>query len=139
MKLEKSCGAIIYTELVGERKYLLIRHMNGGHWAFPKGHVEAGEIEEETALREISEETGLTVELNTQFRKQVSYQPKPDVTKDVIYFAAKAETEEVLKQEIEVTDFKWLPYQEAIELITYHNDRDLLEEVNNYLSLGRKH
>ena len=60
MKKEKSCGAIVYREKDGV-EILLIKHKNGGHWAFPKGHVENKETEEETALREIREETGLTL------------------------------------------------------------------------------
>ena len=60
MKSEKSCGAIVLSPDNTNRKVLLIKHENGGHWAFPKGHVEEGETEVETALREIKEETGLS-------------------------------------------------------------------------------
>ena len=69
MKKEKSCGAIVYRQRDSWVEVLLICHKNGGHWAFPKGHVEKQETEEETALREIREETGLTVKLNTAFRR----------------------------------------------------------------------
>ena len=58
MKHEKSCGAICYTREEGAPRVLVICHRYGGHWAFPKGHVEAGESEEETAMREVREETG---------------------------------------------------------------------------------
>ena len=58
MKKEKSCGAVVYRETGEQIEILLIRHKNGGHWAFPKGHVEKKETEEDTALREIREETG---------------------------------------------------------------------------------
>ena len=53
---------------------------------FPKGHMEPGETEEETAKREIREETGLLVRLDPGFRRSVRYSPKPGVDKDVIYF-----------------------------------------------------
>ena len=59
MKTEKSCGAVVLRKNQGRLQVLLIKHINGGHWAFPKGHVERGETEEQTALREIKEETGL--------------------------------------------------------------------------------
>ena len=88
MKKEISCGAVIARQTENGREILLIRHVNGGHWAFPKGHMEGNETESETALREIREETGLTVTLDTGFRAVVTYSPKPDVMKDVIYFAA---------------------------------------------------
>ena len=88
MKKEISCGAVIARQTENGREILLIRHVNGGHWAFPKGHMEGNETESETALREIREETGLTVTLDTGFRAVVTYSPKPGVMKDVIYFAA---------------------------------------------------
>ena len=54
MKLEKSCGAVVWQEdPAGRPQVLLIRHQNGEHWAFPKGHVEKGETEADTARREI--------------------------------------------------------------------------------------
>ena len=65
MKTEKSCGAVVLRKNQGRLQVLLIKHINGGHWAFPKGHVEPGETEEQTALREIKEETGLSVTLDT--------------------------------------------------------------------------
>ena len=61
MRHEKSCGGLIYREHDGETQLLLLKHRCGGHWSFPKGHMEAGETEMETALREIREETGLRV------------------------------------------------------------------------------
>ena len=58
---EKSCGAIVYRKYHGNTEILLIKHINSGHWSFPKGHVEAGETEVETARREIMEETSIDV------------------------------------------------------------------------------
>ena len=54
---EKSCGAIVYRKYHGNTEILLIKHINSGHWSFPKGHVERGETEVQTAHREILEET----------------------------------------------------------------------------------
>ena len=59
MTHEKSCGAIVYRRYHGNIEILLIKHINSGHWSFPKGHVEEGETEVETAQREIKEETNL--------------------------------------------------------------------------------
>ena len=76
MSYEKSCGAVVFRKYHGNIELLLIKHVVGGHWSFPKGHVEPGETETETAIREIKEETGIDVELNTTFREVVSYSPK---------------------------------------------------------------
>ena len=62
MKHEKSCGAVVFTKIDGEIKYLLISNI-GGVYGFPKGHVECDETEAETALREVYEETHLKINL----------------------------------------------------------------------------
>ena len=66
MTHEKSCGGIVYRKFHGNTEILLIKHVKSGYWSFPKGHVENGETEEETAKREIKEETGLSV-TNAQY------------------------------------------------------------------------
>lgn len=126
MKKEKSCGAIVCRLRDSWVEVLLIRHKNGGHWAFPKGHVEKGETEEETALREIKEETGLKVKLCMDFRHTVTYSPKPGVLKDVVYFAGEFSGGHQKAQEAEVTGMEWKAPQEALEQITYENDKETL-------------
>ena len=93
---EKSCGAIVYRKYHGNTEILLIKHINSGHWSFPKGHVEGNETEEETAKREIMEETGIDVNLDTTFREIVSYSPRKDTQKIVVYFIGKARTPTIL-------------------------------------------
>lgn len=90
MKREKSCGALVYRYEGDRLMLLLLRHRHGGHWSFPKGHVEGEETETETALREIREETGLSVSLREGFRHTVEYYPKPGVRKQVVYFLGEA-------------------------------------------------
>ena len=128
MSYEKSCGAVVFRKYHGNIELLLIKHVVGGHWSFPKGHVEAGETEEQTALREIKEETGIDVELITTFREVVSYSPKRDTTKDVIYFLGKAKTFQYTPQEEEIAQIKWVEINLAHSFLTYDNDKQL---VNN--------
>lgn len=131
---EKSCGAIVSALFGGDKRILLIRHKNGGHWAFPKGHVEGMETEEETALREILEETGLAVTLDTRFRTSVTYSPKKNVRKDVVYFAAEADLTDAVPQPEEVTELRWAEPEEALRLITFENDRGVLRRYLEFLS-----
>ena len=106
MKKEISCGAVIARQTENGREILLIRHVNGGHWAFPKGHMEGNETESETALREIRE--------------------------DVIYFAAEYIGGEAHRQVEEVTELCWVPAEEAAAHITFENDKDVLRKYREY-------
>lgn len=135
MKKEVSCGAVIARRTETGREILLICHANGGHWAFPKGHVEANETETETALREIREETGLAVTLDTGFRTVVTYSPKPGVMKDVIYFAAELAGGDEKMQAEEVTGMRWVAPDDAASLITYENDRNVLAQYRAYMGI----
>lgn len=128
MKEEKSCGAVISRESGDGIEILLIRHKNGGHWSFPKGHVEDGETEEQTALREIREETGLQVRLDQAFRHTVSYSPKELVWKEVVYFAAAVLSGQEHVQPEEISDMGWFTPAQAEERITYENDQKILGE-----------
>lgn len=134
MKKEKSCGAVVFMECGHELRVLLIRHVNGGHWAFPKGHVEQGETEEQTALREIFEETGLHVRLDTGFRRTVTYSPVPGITKDVVYFAAMADSGDVHRQMEEVTQIRFVPAEDAADIVTFENDKVICRAAAAYMT-----
>ena len=132
MILEKSCGAVVYTLDQGIRLYL-IEHMVGGHYAMCKGHVEPGETEAETAAREIREETGLRVRLDTSFRETVSYSPADGHMKEVIYFIGTCDTRETVNQIEEVRDICWLPFEAALRRLTFDNDREVLKKAEAWL------
>ena len=105
MKREKSCGVLVLRQQEDELYVVLLRHRFGGHWSFPKGHVEAGESERQTALREVREETGLTgIKLMDGFRECVEYSPKPGVKKQVVYFLGTTEQEKLIRQEEEISE-----------------------------------
>ena len=132
---EKSCGALVYRKKQDRLELLLIRHKNGGHWSFPKGHVETGETEPQTALREIKEETGLDVGLCEGFRQSVEYFPKPHVKKQVVYFLASPDGDDtVRRQEEEISEYKWCLLDEADTMVTFKNDKHLTNEARRYLS-----
>lgn len=129
MSYEKSCGAIVFRKYHGNTELLLIKHTIGGHWSFPKGHVEAGETEEETALREIMEETSVEVELCPGFREMVTYSPKRDVQKDGIYFLGRAKNFDYVPQESEIAQIKWVEINLAHAFLTYDNDKQLVNKA----------
>ena len=133
MKMEKSCGAVIYVRDSAGIRYIMIQQRLG-HWCFPKGHVEGGETERETALREIREETGLEVRLEDGFRHELEYSPKAGVWKKVVYFLAERCRGELRLQPEEVSDCRECTFAEAMDLITYDNDRQLLLAADKFMS-----
>ena len=124
MVKEKSCGTICFD---GD-KVLMVKH-NAGHCAFPKGHVEEGETEFETAIRETKEETGIDVEIISDRRFVNIYSPKEDVIKDVIFFIAKPLNIDLTRQETEIADLRWIDIDKASEYITFDDDKKLYLEV----------
>lgn len=124
MKYEKSCGAVIFD---GD-KILVIQQVKG-HWGFPKGHVEEGETEVQTAIREIKEETNLDVEIDETHRYVEHYSPEEGIEKDVVFFIAKKIGGEVKVQEEEVKDTEWLLPKDAMERLTFDTSRNILSKV----------
>ena len=132
MQMEKSCGALVLRREDDRWKVLLVQNKNGGHWAFPKGHVEEGETEKETAIREVKEETGLTIEINTDFRMTTQYSPKKDVIKDVVYFLSVVNTAETVRQVEEIDDVRWMSFSRAKLRVTFRSDKEILEAAQQY-------
>ena len=124
MKKEKSCGCII----IENNKVLLIQQLQG-HWGFPKGHVEEGETEKQTAIREVKEETNLDVEIVGENRYSESYVIGKTIKKEVVYFVAKKIGSEIKPQEEEINEIKWATYEEALDQITYDNSRNILKQA----------
>lgn len=136
MKKICSAGVVTYRILDGVREYLLLHYL-GGHWDFPKGKMEAGETKQETALRELKEETGLVVALNPDFEQSFSYtfrdKDKQIADKTVYFFIGQSEGQKVRISE-EHQLYSWLDYDQAMYRLTYENARKILEKVEVFLN-----
>lgn len=126
---ESSCGAVVFREENGEKKYLLIRNRRSAHWGFPKGHVENGETKEETAIREILEETGLNVEIIPSFSQSSEYTIQGKIEKSVVIFLAKTNETDYRMQEEEIEECGWFSFDEAMKTLNYDNDKRILQEA----------
>lgn len=124
MIYEKSCGAVIFRRNKDDVEFLVIQHRNQKHFSFPKGHQEKNETDEQTALREIKEETGLNVVLHTEYHVTTTYQPKPNTIKDVVFYLAETKDHQVTLQEEEVMSFAWLSRLDVLNRLTYQSDKD---------------
>ena len=155
MKHQYSAGIIIYKKEHDTILYLLLRY-GAGHWDFPKGKIEAGETKQEAALRELKEETNLTAHIDDNFEETIHYiftdymseealrkssealregGAKSDdkkVTKKTVYFFTGQATLTNVTLSHEHTDFAWLPYKDALQLLTYDNAKELLKKANKH-------
>ena len=130
---QTSAGAIIYTMISDQRQYLLIKdfHQNIG---FPKGHLEEGETEVQAACREILEEVGITITLDTNFREELNYIMPNGIAKCSIYFLGYFENQTPVRQEAEVQEIIICDYRKALNLLTFENMKEALQKAENYLS-----
>ena len=132
-KREKSCGAVVYNP---ERQLFLIIKMLNGNWGFPKGHTENQETDIQTAIREVTEETGIKIEILDGFKKSIKYISFPEVLKKVIFFIGITKEEKVVIDKGEIEDYMWCSYEEALKMITYKPQRDIMESslqfIKNY-------
>lgn len=135
---EKSCGAVIYRRKSGNLEFLLIKNRRGGNWGFPKGHIERGEDEMDTALREVREETGLEVTLTEGFRSLSEYHPRGRIFKQVVFFLAEMpEGGEIIPQQSEIDRFIWADYGLAMRTFRFNNDRNVLTQARDWLRSAR--
>ena len=134
VQYEKSCGAVVFTRTGGVR-YVIVQSLEG-YYGFPKGHCEGNETEEETALREILEETGLHVRILPGFRyvDEHTLPGRPGVIKQIVYFAAEFDDQDIQYQKEELLDARLMTFEEAMNVFQWESSKVILTEANNYLS-----
>ena len=133
MQRRKSCGIVPVYQGDTRTEFLII-HQTNDIWGFPKGGEEAGESEVDTARRELAEETNITdVEFlaNTKIyeRYDAIYPDGQSYHKEVAYFVGIVSNQAVTLQEEEVQDYAWLPYEEALERLTFENTQKVLRQA----------
>ena len=87
---------------------------SGGSWSIPKGHMEAGETEVETAQRELQEETGLTAQLDASHHASITYPLTPVGSKQVVFFPGRVDGTPVA-QPGEIQRCKWITQEQLHE------------------------
>ena len=129
---------MVYRKHHGNTEILLIKHVRSGCWSFPKGHMEQGEDEIQTAIREIKEETNIDVSIDdASFREVVVFNPRRDITQEVVYFLARAVSFECERQEEEISDVRWVEIGQTSAFLSYDNDRLLINKAKAFLAMTK--
>lgn len=141
METVRSAGIIVFRNEPKRGRLYLLLHYDVGHWDFPKGQLEKGESAVVAAMRETEEETGIAdLELIDGFKQTIKYMykwpPKDKKAKKkfkfVAFFLGKTKKKKVVLSS-EHQGFVWLPYEEALEKLTYYNAKNLLRKAENFL------
>ena len=131
MNYEICCGAVVFNN----NKVLIIKHKYG-HISFPKGHVEGNETEEETAIREVKEETGIDIEITSNKKYYVQYETDNNSIEKVTYFIGKMIGGKLNPQLSEISSCYFEDENKVSDLITYDNDREMYLDVLNDIKKG---
>jgi len=134
MKYEISCGGVVFTRKNDQVLYVIVKSLEG-YYGFPKGHMKENETEEQTAIREIYEETGLQVKIIPGF-KTIDEHPIPKkegVIKRIIYFAVEYDNQEISYQKEELLGAYLMTYKEAMDAFQFESSKRILNEVNNFI------
>jgi 8-oxo-dGTP pyrophosphatase MutT (NUDIX family) len=125
MNEEICAGGIVLRQ----GKFLALQRHNGV-WLLPKGHVDPGETLEETALREVREETGLVAKLGPKLG-QTAYSHMEDGkvhNKRVHWYLMRSDSGEIKREEDIFTDIRWFDRME-IDRLTFNHDRELVNKA----------
>ncbi len=129
---QKSCGIVLFRRYSGELQFLVLRQSVSQSWSFPKGHMEMGETEMETAKREAFEETGITKFDFIDFRIETSYVLGNFVHKKLVLFAAQTDEIPHIMNNEEISEYRFASPKEAKKLL--HPDcREIIEALERIL------
>jgi 8-oxo-dGTP pyrophosphatase MutT (NUDIX family) len=131
MEFEESVGAVVFHK----DKFLVLRY-GKGHWGFVKGHIEEDETKEQTVMRELKEETGITnAKIIPGFNEVIGYyfRRKGVVSKKVTFFLIKSNTSNV-RISYEHSEYAWLEFEKALHKLTFESTKRVLRLAKEFMS-----
>ena len=142
MKIEVSAGGVVYrlslrpSRLRNEKEkveFLVVQHSGHHRWVLPKGWIDPGETKEQTALREVKEESGVEAEIIGSLGEFTIFYTSPDkekVRKTNHFFLMKYKAGDPAKDhDWEIEDTIWLKPDEAVEKLDYPGEKKMIEKA----------
>lgn len=139
MKFEFSAGGIVFKKENGKALVLVSQHSQHHGWVFPKGligdHVK-NEQKEDTAIREVEEETGAKGKIIRSLTP-VEYWyvfEGAKIKKTVYYFLMEFVSGDITNHDFEMEKVEWLPESEVEKRLTYSSDKKVWQEAKQDLA-----
>lgn len=127
-----AAGVVCWREQDGKLEVALVHREVYKDWGFPKGKLDPGEQLPETAVREVLEESGFKVRLGRKLGV-INYQVGEGLDKEVHYWASRVTDKAIAKQKFvpnkEIAKVEWIAAKEALTLLSYEHDQNLLQQV----------
>ncbi|MBI1919386.1 NUDIX domain-containing protein [Candidatus Microgenomates bacterium] len=138
MKFEFSAGGVVFKKEQGRTLILVAQHSQHHGWVFPKGLIgdkQKGEKKEDTAVREVEEETGVVAKIIKPL-SPVTYWYQLEgnkIRKTVYYFLMEYVGGDITKHDHEMENVEWLPIEEVEKRLTYKSDKEVWREAKKLL------
>lgn len=123
----QAAGGLVIRRYSGTLQIALVHRPVHQDWSFPKGKLEEGETQEDAAQREVLEETGMVCRL-IRFIGHTEYVDRKSRPKVVAYWVMEPGSGTFAPNE-EVDELRWLDVADAMALLSYERDRELLAAV----------
>ena len=130
--IDESFGVIPLRKKKSEWEVFIVYHKSGKYWGFPKGHADSNETFQESAIRELKEETNLEpvkfIQEDPFIEKYEYFYKGKKISKTVLYYLLEVKGEVHLQKE-EIVDGRWLPFEEAIKILSFSQAKSFCQEL----------
>jgi 8-oxo-dGTP diphosphatase len=137
IKRQVSAGGVIFRKINSSIEIALVAVKDGKVWCIPKGIIDKGESPEVTAIREVSEETGLQGRIIEKLG-EINYwyyikEERARCKKTVHFFLIEYESGDTSKHDFEVDMVSWFPIEDALKKASYKREMEIIEKAKERL------